>query len=127
MRESMRLRAVPAALLVVALVLGAMGSAFAHKASLEVSAQEAESGDLSAVAYLDPPHGNTPIIFKEYKKKADGTWAFVDKKTETNQMSPGVYVVYFKNIPGDKRCKVKAIFKKANHDTVRDTSNVSDC
>ena len=127
MKKLEGLRVVFGALLVVSLMLSLTGSALAHKASLRVDAVESEDGSVGGVAYLEPPHGNSPIIFKLFKKKADGTWAFVQKIVERQQMSDGVYVVYFDKVAGDKRCKVKAIFKKDNHQTQRDTSDVVDC
>lgn len=109
------------------LVLGLVGPASAHKATLEVTGQKAENGKVSAVAYLTPPHGNTPIKFILKKKNDKGDWVKIGSKSESQQFSDGVYVVYFSAVKGDKRCKVTGIFEKSGHDTVKDTSEVFDC
>ena len=61
------------------------------------------------------------------KKNASGDWvnAF-DPKQATYQPGWG-YTYTFKPIAGDKTCKVKGVFTKTNHNTVRGVSDPGPC
>lgn len=115
------------AVLALALALSVSGPALAHEAGLRMDATTNDAGEVSGVATLDPPHENTPILMILFKKRADGSWAEVARSRDAQQVTAGVYVHNFGKVRGDKRCRIKGVFKETNHNTARDISRVINC
>jgi hypothetical protein len=99
----------------------------AHKVTIEVTGQQGEDGKPSGVAYVDPPHKNSAVKFVLKKKTDSGDWVAVARKKQTNQISDGVYLAYFNDVPGKRSCKIKGTFLADNHAKVSATSKAFDC
>jgi hypothetical protein len=109
-------------LLLLAIVAG---SSFAHPVTLQVTGKKDAQGRLRVKALLDPPHPGSQILVRVFKRK-DGAWKPIITGS-LHEDSPGVYKETFDPVRGDSRCKVKGRFRRANHTTVRDWSQVFDC
>ena len=113
------------------LLLGAFaGPAAAHKVTLDqmyMSEPTFGQGGVNAQMWLSIPNHAGKVMLTLKKKNSSGDWvnAF-DPKQATYQEGWG-YTYTFKPVSGDKTCKVKGVFTKANHDTVKGVSETGPC
>lgn len=112
------------------------GPAAAHNVKLEqmhmsepIFGTGGESGDggVNTQMWLSKEDHPGKVMITLKMKNAAGDWvnAFSPKRA-TYQLGWG-YTHTFDPVPGDKICKAKGVFTKANHTTVKGTSKPGPC
>jgi hypothetical protein len=118
------------------LVAAFAGPAAAHNVTLEqmyMSAPtfgtggESGNGGVNAQMWLSIEDHPGTVMITLKKKNAAGDWVNAFSPKQATYQPGWGYTYTFKPIPGDKRCKAKGVFTKANHTTVKGVSKVGPC